>query len=342
MRRFLVPFLVFLLAAAVLAAAGAAWQWQRYESAPLALAQAPVRVEIPRGASVAAIGRRLAEAGVDVAPWQVVLAARLRGDAGQLQAGVYELREPQSLKTLLDRLARGDVLLVQVQVIEGWTFAQMREALARQPDLRQDAAGLPERELLARIGASETRAEGLFFPSTYSFSPGTSDLEIYRQSYRLMRRTLEEAWARRPPTSPLADPYALLTLASIVEKETGQEADRAKVAAVFLNRLRIGMRLQSDPTTIYGLGARFDGNLRRRDLLEDTPWNTYTREGLPPTPIALPGRASLEAVIAPAAIPALYFVARGDGSSEFSDTLDAHNRAVARFQLGGAARAAAR
>lgn len=341
MPRFLAPIIVFALAAAALAAVAGAWQWHRYQSEPLALAQAPVRVEIPRGASVAAIGRRLADAGVDVAPWQVLVAARLRGDAGQLQAGVYELREPQTLRTLLDRLARGDVLQVQVQLIEGWTFAQMREALARQPDLRQDSAGLTERELLARIGAQETRAEGLFFPSTYSFAVGTSDLDIYRQSYRLMRRALDDVWSRRPADSPLSDPYALLTLASIVEKETGQPADRSKVAAVFLNRLRIGMRLQSDPTTIYGLGSQFDGNLRRRDLLADTAWNTYTRAGLPPTPIALPGRASLEAVIAPAAIPALYFVARGDGSSEFSDTLDAHNRAVARFQLGGAARAAA-
>jgi UPF0755 protein len=220
-------------------------------------------------------------------------------------------------------------------VIEGWTFRQMRRAIAAHPDLAQDTAGLADGELLRRIGAIEPHPEGLFMPSTYRFAPGASDLDIYRQAYRLLKRTLEESWAARSAGVPLSSPYEALVLASIVEKETGRDADRGRVAAVFVNRLRLGMMLQSDPTTIYGMGDRFDGNLRRADLRADTPYNTYTRNGLPPTPIALPGKASLAAALNPENSPALYFVARGDGSSEFSTDLAAHNRAVERYQRAG-------
>ena len=225
-------------------------------------------------------------------------------------------------------------MLKDVRFTEGWTFRQMRAALAQTPDLSHDTTELSDVDILQQIGATERNPEGLFFPSTYSFSPGTGDLEIYRQAYKQLKKALDEAWAARAADLPYDTPYQALVMASIVEKETGRESDRDKVAAVFINRLRKGMMLQSDPTTIYGMGDKFDGNLRRRDLTTDSVYNTYTRTGLPPTPIALPGKASIVAATQPAPIAALYFVARGDGSSEFSNDLAAHNRAVGRYQLG--------
>ncbi len=326
------PLLILVLLAA--AAVGVvAFAWHSYGSAPLAMQSTPVRVKIERGMTAATIAQAMQRSGVEVPSWKLSLALRLRGDARSVKAGVYELSSPVTLASLLDRMVRGDVVQAELAIIEGWTFRQMRASVAAHPELLHDSVALSDAELLRRIGAGETTAEGLFFPSTYRFSPGSSDLEVYRQSYRLLKSSLEEAWAARKPGLPLVDPYQALVLASIVEKETGLDADRTKISAVFVNRLRLGMPLQSDPTTIYGLGERFDGNLRKRDLQADTPYNTYTRPGLPPTPIALPGKASILAATQPDAIRALYFVARGDGSSEFSDDLGAHNRAVARYQL---------
>lgn len=329
MTRILVVFFALVLAAA--AVAGAAWY--QYTAMPIPLAQSPTRFTVERGAGVAAIGAELRARGAAVPGWQLALAARLRGDARAIKAGVYEIEAPITLQQLLDKLVRGDVVLARIAVIEGWTFREMRSAIDRHPELGHDSAGVSDARILERIGASESSPEGLFFPSTYHFSPGSSDYVIYEQAYRQMQRTLEEAWAQRQQGLTLASPYEALVLASIVEKETGLASDRDKVAAVFHNRLRIGMRLQSDPTTIYGLGDAFDGNLRRIHLQTPTPYNTYTRAGLPPTPIALPGRDAIHATLNPAAISALYFVARGDGSSEFSDDLASHNRAVARYQL---------
>jgi UPF0755 protein len=328
------------LALAVLAltsfAAAAGWLWWRYEHAPLALASPEVQVEIDRGTAGAAIGAALRRQGVEVPGWLFSLALRLRGDAPKIRAGNYELTAPITLRRLLDRLTRGDVSLRDVTLIEGWTWRQVRAALSRHPDLRHDSDGLTDAEVLARVGATEPHPEGLFAPDTYAFARGASDLEVLRRAYRLQQSHLKTAWtarlARPDPPPAVGSPYEALILASIVEKETGREEDRPKVAAVFANRLERGMMLQSDPTTIYGLGETFDGNLRRRDLLADTPYNTYTRLGLPPTPIAMPGRASIAAALDPAPLPALYFVARGDGSSEFSNDLAAHNRAVARYQ----------
>ena len=328
-----------LLAVALLGAAalGAAlgWAWWRYAQSPLATGTPPIQVEIERGTAGRAIGAALRRQGVEVPDWLLALALRLRGDAQRIRAGNYELAGPITLRALLDRLTRGDVTLRDVTLIEGWTFRQVRASLAKHPDLRQDGAALTDAELLARIGATESHPEGLFAPDTYAFARGSSDLEVLRRAYRLQQAVLREAWEARmarPDPPPYRTPYEALIMASIVEKETGREADRAKVAAVFVNRLRRGMMLQSDPTTIYGLGEAFDGNLRRRDLVADTPYNTYTRSGLTPTPISMPGRASIAAALDPAAIPALYFVARGDGSSEFSNDLAAHNRAVAKYQ----------
>ena len=220
----------------------------------------------------------------------------------------------------------------EVAFIEGWTFRQMRERLDAHPDLRHDSRGLPEREIMRLIGATQESAEGQFFPDTYLFAKQGSDLDVLRRAYRSMQRQLEREWAGRASGLPYADPYQALIMASIVEKETGRDQDRPMVAAVFVNRLRQGMLLQTDPTVIYGLGDRFDGNLRKRDLLTDTPYNTYTRSGLPPTPIAMPGLAALQSALHPAASQAIYFVARGDGSSQFSRTLEEHNQAVNRYQ----------
>lgn len=329
MKRLLI--LLVVLAAAAAAAAFAARY--AYRHSPLEMASAQLRVRVDRGMSVAAIGQAMERAGVGVAGWQFQLAARLRGDAKSIKAGVYELSAPLTLAALLDKLVRGEVVLAELAVIEGWSFRQMRARVAAHPELLHDSAGLSDEALLRRIGATERHPEGLFFPSTYRFSPGSSDLDVYREAYRLLKSNLNAAWQARQPDLPLADPYQALVLASIVEKETGRDADRDKIAAVFVNRLRLGMMLQSDPTIIYGLGERFDGNLRKRDLQADTPYNTYTRGGLPPTPISLPGRAAIQAAVQPAPISALYFVSRGDGSSEFSGDLGAHNRAVSRYQL---------
>jgi UPF0755 protein len=325
---------VAVIAATCLAAA-AGWAWWQYARAPLSMTSTRLEVDIERGLAGQGIGNALRRQGVTVPGWMLSAAMRLRGDAPKIRAGSYELIAPISLRTLLDRLTRGDASVRDITFIEGWNIRQVRLALSRQPDLRLQSQAMTDAELLAAVGAPETHPEGLFAPDSYSFAPGTTDIDILRRAYRLQRKRLDAAWQARPTGAEppiLQSPYQLLVLASIIEKETGRESDRARVASVFVNRLKRGMMLQSDPTTIYGMGEAFDGNLRRRDLKTDTPYNTYTRNGLPPTPIAMPGSASIAAALNPARSEALYFVARGDGSSEFSDDLAAHNRAVARYQ----------
>jgi len=307
--------------------------FMRYASSPFGYAGGPVRVSVDQGSALKSISRQLERKGVTALPWAFTLLGRARGVGESLQAGVYEVTPALSPNDLLDRMVRGEALHDEIKFIEGWTFRQMRAVLDAHPGLRHDTREFQDREILQRVGAIENHPEGLFFPDTYRFSVGVSDLVVLRAAYARMRDRLKANWEGRAPGLPLNSPYDLLTLASIVEKETGAPEDRALIAAVFMNRLRIGMRLQTDPTVIYGMGARFDGNLRRRDLETDTPYNTYTRGGLPPTPIALPGEAALAAAANPASSRALYFVARGDGSSHFSQTLTEHNRAVNRFQL---------
>ena len=322
-RRFFIA--VFVLVAA--AGAGFAWWAQR----PLADIASPVNVEIPAGAHLREISQRLA-ASTGMAPWPFMALAKLTGNATRLRTGAYVIAPGTTPLDLLGKLVRGETVMASLTIVEGWTFAQMRAAIQASADLSHDAQGLSEAALMDRIGAPGVAPEGRFFPDTYRFAKGASDLTLYRQAYETMRKVLDAAWAARATDLPLASPEEALILASIVEKETGSPADRRKISAVFNNRLRRGMLLQTDPTVIYGMGTRFDGNLRKRDLLEDTPYNTYTRAGLPPTPIAMPGKAAIEAAVRPEPVSALYFVARGDGSSEFSDTLDAHNRAVNKYQ----------
>jgi len=260
------------------------------------------------------------------------LLGRVLGKPGTLKVGVYTLDRPLTPLELYAKIQRGEVSQAMVQFIEGWNWREVRAALAAQPMLKNDSAGMSNAEILQAIGAEENHIEGLLFPDTYFYAPQASDLSVLRRAYRRQHDKLMAAWETRAPGLPYRTPYEALIMASIVEKETGAASERPKIAAVFLNRLRLGMRLQTDPTVIYGLGDRFDGNLHKADLQHDTPYNTYTRAGLPPTPIAMPSEAAIQAALNPARTDALYFVARGDGTHVFSSNLNAHNRAVNRYQ----------
>jgi UPF0755 protein len=330
----LVSLLVLVLLSAAVAAL-VAWRW--YENA-IPMSADRVEVHVTPGSSARAIARQLRAAGVMVNETGFVAVARATDATSRLRAGRYVIERGMTVHELVDKLKRGDVLRERITIVEGWTFRELRAALAAAADLKQEAAKLDEAALLKAIGASERYAEGLFAPDTYVYDPGSSDLDLYRQAYRLQQSRLQGAWDARAAELPYKSPYDALIMASIIEKETGQGGERAKIAGVFVNRLRKGMLLQTDPTVIYGIGPKFDGNLRKRDLERDTPYNTYTRAGLPPTPIALPGRAAIEAALQPATTRAMFFVARGDGSSHFSETLYEHNRAVVKYQLGGVAR----
>jgi UPF0755 protein len=328
--RLVISALGLVLGATALGA-GAAWWWLQR---PLPLARPSVEVSIEPGASPREVAQRWVDAGVQVPPWLLYEWFRWSGDARRIRAGSYEIETGATARSLLEKMVQGDELLQSVRLIEGWTFRQLRAELARAPDLKPATAGMSEAELMAAAGAPGVAAEGRFFPDTYVYSRGVSDLTVLRRARAEMQRRLDAVWAERAEGLPLKSADQALTLASIVEKETGTAADRGLIAGVFINRLRIGMPLQTDPTVIYGLGEAFDGNLRKRDLLADTPYNTYTRGGLPPTPIAMPGLASLRAAVRPQPTKALYFVARGDGSSVFSETLADHNRAVNKYQRG--------
>lgn len=325
--------LIVLLIVPILVLAGAALWAIGQADQPLEVRNGTVEVTIPKGASMRDVSRRLADGGVEIDPRFFYWMARLGGQAHQIKAGSYEIRAGITPRALLDKLVRGDVVLRSIALIEGWTFRQVRSALEQNADLSHEITDLSDAQILDRIGASESHPEGLFFPDTYSFHQGDSELDVLKRAYAQMQSHLMAAWEARAPGLPLKTPYEALTLASIVEKETGRAADRPMIASVFINRLKAGMLLQTDPTVIYGIGERFDGNLRRRDLTRDTPYNTYTRTGLPPTPIAMPGLESIQAALNPPESKYYYFVARGDGSSEFSGNLADHNRAVRKFQL---------
>ena len=303
-----------------------------FAASPVPLAASLTDFDIRPGTTLRAASQQMAEAGLGFAPWQFTLLGRVLGRAADIKAGSYEVSPGITPLQLLDKLTRGDVTQAEIVFVEGKSFRQLRAALDSHADIRHDTAGLTDRDILARIGATESHPEGLFFPDTYLFAKQSSDLNILRRAYRAMQARLADEWGSRDPSLPYASPYEALIMASIVEKETGQAIDRPKVAAVFTNRLKKGMLLQTDPTVIYGMGERFDGNIRKNDLSADTPYNTYTRAGLPPTPIAMPGLASIQAALHPPASELYYFVSRGDGSSVFSRTLDEHNRAVAKYQ----------
>lgn len=324
--------LVLIALLATIALAGAAW-W--HVNKPLELPAETVDFTVPRGATMRQAAQIIATAGIPVDPQVLYWMSRVEGRADRIHAGSYVAENGSSAMALVTKLINGDVTRAELLLVEGWRFSQMRAAIEAHPYLQQDTRELSDAELLARIGATESHPEGLFFPDTYVFDRHSSALAVFREAYQAMQRRLNEAWALRDERSPLRSPYELLTLASIVEKETSLADERVLVASVFANRLRIGMRLQTDPTVIYGFGDTFEGRLRRRHLDTDHAYNTYIRAGLPPTPIALPGWDSLEAAVRPAESEFLYFVARGDGTSVFSRNLTDHNRAVNRYQRGG-------
>jgi len=329
---------LFMAVVGLLLAAVAVYGWHdytRFKSEPL-VADQPLQLTLKSGTGFAGVLEELQRLGLPEAPyWQWRLLERELGVARNLKAGEYELKPRMSAPAILQLLASGKVIQHRFTILEGTRFGELRVALAANKVLEQTLAGLTQSEVLAKIGAVESNAEGLFLPETYHFPRGFSDSDLLSKAYWAMQRELNQAWEEREPDLPIADPYAALTLASVVEKESGAIAEQPMVAGVFVNRMRIGMRLQSDPTVIYGLGDAFDGNLRRVHLRTDTPYNSYTRAGLPPTPIAMPGLAAIRAVLHPAKTDAFYFVARGNGRHKFSRTLKEHNRAVRKYQLGG-------
>ena len=291
-------------------------------------------LEIEPGSSAAQVAQTVVASGVQTHSQLLQLWFRVSGQARQIKAGSYEITPGTTPRSLLSMLVRGDQSLKSITLVEGWSFRQVRIALQKAEQLAPDTSGMSNEMIMEKLGRPGVHPEGRFFPDTYTYAKGSSDVAVLKRAAKAMDKRLDAAWALRNPGTPLKSPDEALILASIVEKETGKPSDRAQIAGVFTNRLRINMRLQTDPTVIYGMGEAFDGNIRKRDLLADTPYNTYTRGGLPPTPIAMPGKAALLAAVQPAPTQAIYFVARGDGTSQFSANLDDHNRAVNKYIRG--------
>ncbi len=328
---------VFVLLILVSTAIAVAWVYRDYRAfadAPLAPLPVAISIDVPLGTALPGILHLLEQQNVRPGQslyWRIL--ARQMGVAGRLHAGEYALAPGITPRRMLEKMVAGDVVQHHFTIVEGWTFAQLRTALAQDAELKQTLPANTDADIMHALGDATSPPEGWFLPETYSYVKGMSDMDILRRANEAMHKELDRFWATRTPDLPLASPYQALILASIVEKETARAQERPEIAGVFLHRLQLGMKLQTDPSVIYGLGSSYDGKLHRRDLDTDTPFNTYTRTGLPPTPIALPGAASLTAAMHPAATDALYFVARGDGTHEFSATLEAHNRAVAKYQL---------
>ncbi|MGN6706628.1 MAG: endolytic transglycosylase MltG [Rhodanobacter sp.] len=326
--------LLLLVVLVFVAALAVGWHdYHRFSVTALNMSSRQQSIDVSRGTSFKGIVAELRQQGLTTAsPWYWRLLAEQMHVAGKLHAGEYALAPGITPRQLLADMAAGKVLQRNFTIVDGWTFAELRRALAQADVLQHDTSGLDDATIMQRIGAGGQAPEGRFLPETYAYVKGDSELDILRRAHAAMDRTLAALWAGRAPDLPLADPYQALILASIVEKETGRADERAKIAGVFVRRLENHMLLQTDPSVIYGMGARYDGNIRRSDLTADTPYNTYTRPGLPPTPIALPGKPAIEAALHPAAGDALYFVARGDGSHVFSSTLAEHNRNVDCYQ----------
>src|SRR5690625_226582 len=338
LRIILLPLLALLLVAAAIAGGG--WWWLMKRPVPMPAQTVDYMVE--SGMGPRKIAQQMAQAGIDVHEDSFVLLARYTEADKRLQAGAYQAQEGDTLWALLQRMVEGNMLQTRITIVEGWTFAQMLERISQHPQVKHtlnaaNKTANPTDDVAAsvieQLDIEASHPEGLFHPDTYVFVPGTTDLELLKRAYQTQLDLLEELWPERAKDLPIESPYEALILASIVEKETGRAADRERIAGVFMNRLKANMLLQTDPTVIYGMGERYQGRIRKSDLTTDTPWHTYTRAGLPPTPIALPSKASILAVLHPEEHGYYYFVARGDGSSEFSKNLNQHNRAVAKYIL---------
>lgn len=308
--------------------------WMVYfSSTPITLEEEVMEFDIRAGSSLRKISEQLVDQGALNESLSFMVLVRLMGKAGEVKAGNYLIENGTTPYELFVTITSGKTTQASITFIEGWTFQQMREVMMKNESIKHITIAYTDEQILEHIGATETHPEGLFFPDTYYFSKGMTDLEILKRAYHAMQVRLKEAWEKREAGLPYKTPYEALIMASIIEKETGRADERKIIAGVFVNRMRIGMRLQTDPSVIYGMGENFDGNIRRRDLQTDTLYNTYTRGGLPPTPIAMPGLASIEAALHPAKTKFLYFVGKGDGSHAFSSTLAEHNRAVVKYQL---------
>lgn len=334
----LLRLLALLVVVAVLGLAAVLWDANRLLHAPLALEEVE-RVSIERGSRMRQVIRQLQAVDAFASPRQanyLLWLTRLRDQQSRIKAGDFDLAPGTTPLQALAMFVEGRAVLSELRIPEGWGYAQLLDLVRIHPDL---AHSLPDElapeQLMAMLGLPGQHPEGRFFPDTYRFTKGMRDLDFLRHAHSLMEKTLASEWEQRAQELPYGDANAALTMASIVEKETGAANERARIAGVFVRRLRLGMRLQTDPTVIYGLGESFDGNLRRVDLLTDTPYNSYTRAGLPPTPICLPGRAAIHAALHPEDDGSVFFVARGDGSHQFSKTLDQHNAAVRQYQLKG-------
>lgn len=334
MRPWLIKLAVGLLIAVVIGNGYLFWAWNH------ALEPGTEIYEVKPGMTLRGFARELRARGVLPESHSFVWLAHLTGRGRGLKTGEYRFRDGMTARELLDQVVAGRVVEYPLVLLEGWTFEQFLAAIRAAPKLGQTLAGLPPAAIMERLDRHGEHPEGRFFPDTYYYSAGHTDIMILANAYDKMRQTLEREWDSRENNLPLKNPYEALILASIVEKETGRDDERRLIAGVFINRLRHGMKLQTDPTVIYGMGKGFDGNLRLKDLRRDGPYNTYTRRGLPPTPIAMPGRDSLQAVLHPVVNGALFFVSRGDGSHEFTATLEEHNRAVIKYQLKGKPREA--
>lgn len=312
----------------ILIAAFLCWAWM-----PVFSKGKPVRFEVQASDTLSDVTARMNSDNDNINETLFSILMTITGRDSNIKPGPYDIRAGESPYRLMQKLSNGIFAIESVTIIEGWTFHQMRKAIDAHPALKHDTAGLSDKELMQKLGIEHTQGEGLFYPDTYQFKQDGSDLRIYELAHKTLLKKLDALWANRSPNLPYQSVYEALIMASIIEKETGHSKDRAMVAGVFINRLKKGMKLQTDPTVIYGMGDRYTGKIHKADLLRDTPYNTYTRKGLPPTPIALPGKAALEATFHPAETDALYFVARGDGTSEFSSNLDDHNKAVEKYIL---------
>jgi UPF0755 protein len=330
-----VRILIVILVACLLLVAGAWTEYNRFNKTPLALPQDPLILDVPRGTSLRALSEELTHRGILAHPYFFLALAHASGNASRIKAGEYELSGAMTPPQLLALLISGRVVQRAFTLVEGWTFDQLLTAIANDSRLSKGLEQLSGKEVMAALGAPDLHPEGRFFPETYHFTKGATDLDLLRRAFQTMEQVLAEEWEKRSADLALKTPDEALILASIVEKETGLASERPAIAGVFLRRLRMDMKLQTDPTVIYGMGKAFDGDLRRSDLQADTPYNTYVHHGLPPTPIAMPGREAIHAVLHPEDGDSLYFVAKGDGSHEFSATLTEHNQAVRRYQLSG-------
>jgi UPF0755 protein len=331
--RILFRLFGLLILLGILGVGALAWWSHRWLQTPIATLTEPTVFEVPKGASLRTVASTLNDQNLLDQPLIFTAWARVTKRDHSLKAGEYQLTPGLTPSGLLKLLNSGEVLLHSITFIEGSTFADMRKILAQSPDVRGDYASRSPEDIMRALGQSGVHPEGQFFPDTYRFARNTTDIELLGVAFRRMQQELKTTWESRAQDLPLAGPYEALILASIVEKETALDTERAKIAGVFIERLRRGMRLQTDPTVIYGMMNAYDGNIRRADLLRDTPYNTYTRAGLPPTPIALPGLDSIRAAVQPESSGALFFVAtgNGDGSHYFSRTLAEHNAAVKRY-----------